>query len=110
MAPRASPKTPPRASPKNSPHQAPADAETLALIALAYVASDEELLPRFLALSGLDLDDLRARAQDPAMLGAVLDFLLAHEPDLIRFAELQEIVPAAIARARHALPGGAVED
>lgn len=85
-------------------------AETLALIALAHVASDEELLPRFLALSGLDLDDLRARAQDPAMLGAVLDFLLAHEPDLIRFAELQEIAPATIAKARRALPGAAVDE
>jgi hypothetical protein len=104
MAPRASPK----ASPHGSSHNAPADAETLALIALAHVAADEELLPRFLALSGLDLDDLRARAQDPAMLGAVLDFLLAHEPDLVRFAELQEIAPAAIAKARRALPGAAV--
>ncbi|MEX2299140.1 MAG: DUF3572 domain-containing protein [Dongiaceae bacterium] len=93
-----------------APPNTPPDAETLALIALAYVASDDALLPRFLALSGLDLDDLRARAQDPVMLGAVLDFLMAHEPDLIAFAEAQEILPAAVARARRALPGAAVEE
>ncbi|MEX0809784.1 MAG: DUF3572 domain-containing protein [Dongiaceae bacterium] len=98
------------AAPPNARLNTLADAETLALIALAHVAADEDLLPRFLALSGLDLDDLRARAQDPVMLGAVLDFLLAHEPDLIAFAEAQEIAPAAIARARRNLPGAAVEE
>ncbi|MDZ4735072.1 MAG: DUF3572 domain-containing protein [Rhodospirillaceae bacterium] len=98
------------AAPSDARLNTPADAETLALIALAHVASDDDLLPRFLALSGLDLDDLRARAQDPVMLGAVLDFLLAHEPDLIAFAEAQEIAPAAIARARRALPGATVEE
>ena len=86
------------------------DPETLALLALGHVVGDETLLPRFLALSGIASDALRGRAQDPVLLGAVLDFLLAHEPDLIAFAEAQNLPPTAIARARRALPGGAVDD
>lgn len=86
------------------------DAETLALLALAHVVGDEALLPRFLALSGVGTDELRDRAQDPVLLGAVLDFLLAHEPDLVAFAAAQDLPPTAIARARRALPGGTVDD
>jgi len=86
------------------------DPETLALLALAHVVGDEALLPRFLALSGCASDELRERAQDPVLLGAVLDFLLAHEPDLIAFADAQNLPPPAIARARRALPGATVED
>ena len=86
------------------------DPETLALLALAYVVGDETLQPRFLALSGIAADELRARAQDPVLLGAVLDFLLAHEPDLIAFAEAQKLPPTEIARARHKLPGGAIDE
>ncbi len=84
--------------------------ETLALLALAHVVADEALLPRFLALSGIAPDELRGRAQDPVLLGAVLDFLLAHEPDLVAFAAAHELPPSSVARARRALPGGAVED
>jgi len=86
------------------------DAETLALLALAHVIGDEALRPRFLALSGIEPDGIRARAQDPALLGAVLDFLLAHEPDLIAFAETAGVAPVAVARARRDLPGYTTED
>ena len=86
------------------------DPETLALLALGHVVGDETLLPRFLALSGVATDELRERAQDPVLLGAVLDFLLAHEPDLVAFAEAQNLPPTAIAIARRKLPGGEVED
>lgn len=79
--------------------------ETLALQALAFVIGDEVLRPRFLALSGIAPDELAPRLQEPALLGAVLDFLLAHEPDLIAFAASLELAPQEIARARHRLPG-----
>ena len=84
------------------------DPETLALMALAYIAGDSDLLERFLALSGLDLEGLKARAQDPNLLGAILDFLLAHEPDLMAFAADSQVQPASIAAARRKLPGGGV--
>jgi hypothetical protein len=87
------------ARPDSSP-----DPETLALMALAYIAGDGDLLDRFLALSGLDLEGLKARAQDPTLLGAVLDFLLAHEPDLLAFAADSQIKPESVAQARQKLP------
>ena len=62
-------------------------AETLALRALAFVAGDEDLLPRFLAITGMAVDDIKAQAAEPVFLGAVLDFLLAHEPSLMSFVE-----------------------
>ncbi|MGH6880321.1 MAG: DUF3572 domain-containing protein, partial [Hypericibacter sp.] len=86
------------------------DPETLALMALAYIAGDSNLLERFLSLSGLDLEGLKARAQYPNLLGAILDFLLAHEPDLMAFATDSQVLPASIAAARRKLPGGAVID
>jgi hypothetical protein len=73
-------------------------------MALAYIAGDGDLLDRFLALSGLDLEGLKARAQDPTLLGAVLDFLLAHEPDLLAFAADSQIKPESVAQARQKLP------
>lgn len=83
-------------------------AEIVALQALAFVAGDDELLPRFLNLTGMDLDGLRAAAgsADPATLGAVLDFLLNHEPTLMAFAEATGVPAKDPARARAAFPGG----
>jgi len=78
---------------------------TVALRALAFVAADETLLERFLQLSGLSLDDLRIGAEDPAVLAGVLDFLLAHEPDLRAFCAAAEIAPELPAAARGCLVG-----
>jgi hypothetical protein len=76
------------------------------LQALAHVAGDTDLGPRFLALSGLDADGLRAGAGDPALLAAVIDFLSARESDLVACAEALAISPAALAAAASALPRG----
>ena len=80
-------------------------AETLALQAISFLAGDEDRLDRFLALSGMDGNDLRERIADPAFLGGVLDHILAHEPDLMDFADTVELPPEQVARARAALPG-----
>jgi hypothetical protein len=80
-------------------------AETLALQALTFLVDDEDRMDRFLALSGLDQNDVRQRIGDPAFLGGVLDHLLGHEPDLLEFATAAEIDPMLIQRARAALPG-----
>jgi hypothetical protein len=63
------------------------DAVALALSALVWTLGDERRADRLLALTGLDPDDLRARAGDPAVLGAVMGFLQSHQPDLIACAE-----------------------
>ena len=81
------------------------DAETLALKALAYLAHSPDDLERFGALSGVTLDDLRARADDPEILAAVLDFILVSDELITGFSETVEIDPRELHAARRALPG-----
>lgn len=80
------------------------DAGTLALKAVAFVAADEGLLPRFVALTGCGSEDLKARLIDPAFLGGVLDFVLGDEPTAAAFAEAEGLPPEALMQARARLP------
>ena len=64
---------------------------------------DEARASRLLALTGLTPDDLRAGLSDPATLGAVLDFLTAHEADLVEAAVALGVKPAVLAHAAEAL-------
>lgn len=72
----------------------------MALRALAWVLSDTSRAERFLALTGLTPDALRASVAEPAMHRAVLDFLCAHEPDLLAAAESLGLAPAELAGLR----------
>jgi uncharacterized protein DUF3572 len=81
------------------------DAETLALSALAAALTDERRAQRFLALSGIDTEDLRHRAAEPALLAALLRFLEAHEPDLIDVATAVGVEPKVLVAAREELEG-----
>lgn len=82
------------------------EAENLAVRALGFVASDPELLPRFLAITGIEAHSIRKAAQEPGFLAGVLQFILAHEPTLLRFAEETGTPPAAVGKALRALPLG----
>ena len=79
------------------------DAESLALQALVWILSDQDRAERLIAVTGLDPDDLRARAGEPAVLSAVLGFLENYEPDLIACAESLGVTPEALVRARAAI-------
>ena len=79
------------------------DAEALALSALAATLTDERRAQRFLALSGIDTEELRRRAAEPALLAAVLRFLEAHEPDLIDVADAIGVKPRDLVTAREEL-------
>jgi hypothetical protein len=81
-------------------------AEALAIQALGFVASDPELLPRFLSLTGIEAHQIRQAAGEPGFLAGVLQFIAAHEPTLIRFAEETGTPPARIMSALRALPLG----
>jgi hypothetical protein len=76
------------------------DAPGIALAALAWVLSDTARAERFLALTGLTPDMLRAAIGEPETHRAVLDFLCAHEPDLVAAAESLGVEPAELAAAR----------
>lgn len=82
------------------------DPGILGLQALAHVAGDADLGPRFLALSGLDAETLRARATDSALLAAVIDFLGAREADLVACATAIGVTPAALVHAGAQLAAG----
>ena len=79
------------------------DAETLALSALAATLTDERRAQRFLDLSGIDTEELRRRAAEPALLAALLRFLEAHEPDLIDVAGAIGVKPEELVVAREEL-------
>jgi Protein of unknown function (DUF3572) len=82
-----------------------ADPEALALSALGWVLASESRAERLLTLTGLSPEELRAGLGDRAMLTAVLDFLCAHEPDLVAAAQAQGIDPAVLVQARESLAG-----
>ncbi|RZJ98414.1 MAG: DUF3572 family protein [Novosphingobium sp.] len=75
----------------------------MALSALGWVLSDQDRAERLLALTGLTPESLRERLGDPALMGAVLDFLCAHERDLVAAAEALDVSPKTLAAARERL-------
>lgn len=80
--------------------------DEIAIAALGFVAADPELLPRFLAMTGIEPQAIRKAASEPGFLAGVLHFVLAHEPTLMKFAAESGIAPAAVGRAVAALPLG----
>jgi hypothetical protein len=81
-------------------------AEEIAVAALGFVAADPVLLPRFLAISGIEAAAIRQAAREPGFLAGVLQFLMAHEPTLAAFCEASGERPPRIAAALAALPFG----
>jgi hypothetical protein len=78
-------------------------AATLALAALSWTLQEEARAGRLLALTGLSVEDLRARVAEAEVLAAVLAFLEGHEPDLIACAADLGIAPAELVEARRNL-------
>ncbi|MGZ5791377.1 MAG: DUF3572 family protein [Croceibacterium sp.] len=75
----------------------------MALGALAWMLTDERRAQRFLDLTGLTPEQLRGRIESRELQLSVLEFLCAHEPDLLGAAEALGVAPAAIAAARDGL-------
>lgn len=84
----------------------PNDPHALALTALAATLSDERRARRFLDLTGIETDELRRKANDPALLISVIAFLEAHEPDLLSVCETIGVKADALVAARCELEGG----
>ncbi len=80
--------------------------ESIAIDGLAFIASDDELLPRFLALTGIQADQIRQAAEEKGFLAGVLQFLLAHEPSLFKFCEHSGHAPESVEAAASSLFGG----
>ncbi|WP_417452039.1 DUF3572 domain-containing protein [Kordiimonas sp.] len=81
-------------------------AEAIALQAAAFIFSEDTLRDRFLALSGTEAHDIRARIQDCGFQASMLEFLLGHEPDLLSFASAEAVKPEIVVTAWRTLGGG----
>jgi hypothetical protein len=85
------------------PSKTPSDPVAVGLAALAATLSEPRRAQRFLDLTGIGTDELRHRAADPALLGALLRFLEAHEPDLVSVSEALGLKPADLVEARRTM-------
>jgi hypothetical protein len=75
------------------------DPDGIAIRGLAFLAADAERLGRFLALTGLGPENLRAAAAAPGFLASVLAHLAQDESLLLAFAADAGLPPETIARA-----------
>jgi Protein of unknown function (DUF3572) len=80
-------------------------AEGLAIQALTFIAGDAERLGRFLAITGIGPNEIRAAAHESGFLIGVLDHLAGDERLLAAFAAEAGIDPPDVERARAALGG-----
>lgn len=87
-----------------TPKSPPPDPETLGLQALAFLVADDDRRNRFLALTGIQGDQLREIATTQHGLGAILDYLLGFEPLLLEFATEIGIDAPVIVAQRRKLP------
>lgn len=79
------------------------DADQIAIDALGYIASEPELMKRFLDLTGIEADGIRQAAAQPDFFVGVLDFLLANENDVVAFSHATGTALEAVQIARDRL-------
>jgi hypothetical protein len=78
-------------------------ATELAVAALSFLAAEPERLERFLALTGLGPESLRAAAREPSFLLGVLEHVAGDETLLLAFADEGGLNPEDVGRALAAL-------
>jgi hypothetical protein len=87
------------------PSKTPSDPVALGLAAFAATLGEPRRAQRFLDLTGIGTDELRVHAADPSLLGALLRFLEAHEPDLVAVSAALGVKPTDLVEARQELEG-----
>ena len=90
---------------KSRPAMLPEAAEGLAIQALTYLAEDPERLGRFLTVTGIGPDEIRAASAEPGFLAGVLAYLASDEQLAAEFTALTACGAGDIARAHDALGG-----
>lgn len=63
------------------------------------------MFSRFLALSGVRVDQLRSAIGDPGFLAGMIDFVMEHEPTLMAFCAARDWKPEAVVAAWHHYSG-----
>ena len=87
------------------PSETTSDSNVIALQLMAFIASSEERLERFSALSGIGLFEMQTGAQDAVFLSFMLDYALQDEALILEFAQNHEISPQTLVNARRNFPG-----
>src|SRR5947207_7151189 len=90
---------------KTSSSEAREAAETLALQGLAFLFEDPARVLHFLKLTGLELDEVRARAGTAELSLAVLEHLAGDESLLLVFAAGRGVAAESVGRAIALLDG-----
>jgi hypothetical protein len=80
-------------------------AEGIAIQALTYLAGDPDRLSRFLTVTGIGPDRIRAAAGEPGFLAGVLAYVASDETLASEFTADAGCGPADITRAHIALGG-----
>jgi hypothetical protein len=81
-------------------------AESLAVQALSFLAGEPERLARFLALTGIGPDRIRAAAASPGFLAGVLDHVASEDTLVTAFAAEAGVKPEEVEKARRLLGSG----
>ena len=79
----------------------------MALDALAWLVTNDEVLPVFMGATGASLDDLRARAGEADFLGSVLEFLTMDDSWVVAFCDTKGVSYDLPLTAAHVLLGSA---
>jgi Protein of unknown function (DUF3572) len=85
-------------------------AETIALQALGWMITQDDVLTEFLSESGMSVTEFAVSAQEPEFLAAVMDFILMQDDRVQAASEAVNLTPVKFVQARSGLPGGAVPD
>jgi hypothetical protein len=93
--------------PRNDREMTLEKAESIAAQGLAFLVEEPARLSHFLTLTGLRPDQVRAQAETPQFLAAVLEHIVNDESLLLVFAANSSIAPEAIAPALALLHGQA---
>ncbi len=78
-------------------------AESIALLALQFLAGDTALMAQFFGATGMAPDDLRQASSSAEFQAGLLDFFLHDEPALLAFAASCDLAPEKVRNARFAL-------
>ena len=84
-------------------------AQTIALQCLTFLISHEEARTMFLSTSGLNIEDIKNKAEQPDFLAGVMDFFLSDEEMVQAFCIEYTLTAQDLWRARRALPAPPIE-
>ena len=83
----------------------PRQAEYIALRAIEWLVTQDEILPVFMGATGCQEADFRTQIADSDFQGSVLDFILMDDAWVQSFCAAMDVGPHDVYPARHSLPG-----